>query len=119
VRAGHVHSVGLEHASVAATLATRFGIAQLTDRMRGANDLSGVIDPSLVQNPRSPPPPPPVMVPFAARLLLDDAAPSSQPELDAMVTRGTIPARFIDQRTRTERLRSWLQHAERLGVMRK
>jgi phospholipase C len=117
VRRGYVHSVGLEHASVAATLATRFGIGMLTDRMRGANDLSGVIDPRLVDNPQAPPPPPPV--PLPARLLLDDAAPNSQPELEAMIERGLIPARFVDQRTRTERLRSWLQHAERLGVLRK
>jgi phospholipase C len=119
VRRGYVHSVGLEHASVAATLATRFGIATLTDRMRGANDLSSAIDPRLVDDPQAPPPPPPALLPFAASLLLDDAAPNSQPELEAMVARGMIPPRFVDQRTRTERLRSWLQHAERLGVLRR
>jgi phospholipase C len=119
VRKGYVHSERLDHASVAATLATRFGISMLTDRMRGTRDLSGAIDPRLLDDPRPPPPPPPVAVPLDASTWLDDAAPSSQPELDAMIARGTIPSRFVDPRTRTERLRSWLQHAERLGIVRR
>ncbi len=116
VRRGHVHSVQLEHSSVAATLATRFGIANLSDRMRGANDLSSTIDPRLVDHPLPPPPSPLAVEPPGQQALTTDGVVSSQPELDRMIATGAIPAHLVDRRTRPERLRAWMRHSERIGV---
>ncbi len=43
---------------------------------------------------------------------------SSQPELEAMIARGDIPARYVDPRPAGVRYAAWLREAEALGVVR-
>jgi phospholipase C len=118
VRRGHVNTQVLEHSSVAATLRTRFGIESLSKRMDAANDLSSCIDPARYKNPSPPPADPPPMTMSLTRALTQGVGQSSQPQLDAMVASGEIPAEFVDHRPAEERIRAWLAHGERLGAVR-
>jgi len=117
VRTGVNHTV-FNHASVAATLKTRFGIDSLGPRMDASNDLSSVIDPERLKNPAPPPTNLPTLrVDLRAALARAAEAQSSQLELEDLVRRGAIPQRDIDSRSTETRLRSWLEHAERLGAV--
>jgi phospholipase C len=118
VRRGQVVSTPFEHASVAATLRTRFGIASLSKRMDAATDLSSCIDPELVGKPQDPPPPPPPVVLEGVSAWLETEQEGSQPTLDDFVRRGVIRKEATDQRTRAGRLAAWLRHAQALGAVR-
>jgi phospholipase C len=116
VKRSHLNHTLFDHCSVGATLATRFGIPSLNQRMTTANDLSSCIDPDLVKNPAPPPPgmPMPMMKWGTA---LDRIGEWSQPELDQMIRDGRIPRHMIDVRTSRETTVEWLTHASRLGAV--
>ena len=117
VRRGYVNSEVLEHSSVAATLGTRFGIESLSKRMDAANDLSSCIDPKLYQNPAPPPADAPAVTMSLTRALYEGVGESSQPQLDALVASGAIPAHLVDTRPSSERILAWLKQGERLGAV--
>ncbi len=118
VRAGAVNHTPLNHASIAATLRTRFGIDSLGLRMDASADLSSCIDPARIQNPAPPPTDlPKIPVNLRAALAHTAKVGSSQPELDALVATGAIPARELDLRPAEERLRVFLNHAQALGAV--
>ena len=118
VRRGYVNTQVFEHSSVAATLGTRFGIESLGKRMDAASDLSSCIDPELYQNPAPPPSDAPPVTMSLTRALTHGVGQSSQPQLDAMIASGAIPAQLVDTRPPAERIRAWLSHGERLGAVR-
>lgn len=68
VKRGGLLSDQLEHVSIAATMATRFGIDPLNARVAAANDLSGAIDPAATRAPRPPVTLPPVELPPQMRI---------------------------------------------------
>lgn len=121
VRRGHLETGVLEHVSVLSTVKTRFGVAPLNARMAATRDLSACIDPAFYKAPQPPPPGLPTIV--MARPSAPGGAvgvgESSQPELEAMLARGEIPASMVvDRRPASERYASWLAQAESMGVVR-
>jgi hypothetical protein len=116
VRQGFVDSTVYDHASVGATLRTRFGIENTSKRMTAAADLSAAIDPKLVKHPA----PPPADLPrlsIRTSELADRIGFDSQPELTASLAhlpRGLVP---IDPRSDLDRTMAWLRHGERLGAL--
>lgn len=116
VWSGKVVSTQFEHASVAATLATRFGIESLGPRMDAANDLAACIDPALVGRPR----PAPLLptVELSARSAGEATKlPSSQSEMEQVLASGDVPADMVDARSSDERFGSWLRHAQELEAV--
>ena len=114
---GRVVSTPFEHVSVAATLRARFGIESLGVRMDAASDLSSCIDPGRVSKPAQPATLPLVKL-TAAQTRAALAQPTSQRELADAVNGHLVPARLVDVRSREERLRSWLRHAQELEAVR-
>jgi phospholipase C len=117
VRQGAVVSTPLEHVSVAATLRARFGIESLSERMDATADISACIDPARLGVSLPPARPlPPVELPgsFARPLGFE----SSQPEIEQALADRTIPAHLVDARSDTDRLTSWLRHAQELDAVR-
>ena len=116
VRQGFVDSTVYDHASVGATLRTRFGIENTSKRMTAAADLSAAIDPKLGKHPA----PPPADLPrlsIRTSELADRIGFDSQPELTASLAhlpRGLVP---IDPRSDLDRTMAWLRHGERLGAL--
>ncbi|MDI1429173.1 MULTISPECIES: alkaline phosphatase family protein [Polyangium] len=118
VRAGKVVSTPFEHVSIAATLATRFGIESLGPRMDAAEDLASCIDPARAGLR-------PGRVGRLPRIEIDRRRVeevsfrfTSQPGIEAALRAGVIPQDRIDTRSHEERLRSLLRHAEELEVAR-
>jgi phospholipase C len=109
VKKGYVSKTQYDHASVGATLRTRFGIRDLTKRMEQATDLADCIDPVKIKAPSAPPAGMPAVVMSVEKALHDGVGPSSQPYLDALST---------DPRTHQQRIGDWLEHAVRLGAVR-
>jgi phospholipase C len=116
VKKGYVCKKTLEHVSVPATLATRFGIQSLNARMDATSDVSDCIDPKKVAAPSAPPPGMPEVAMSLQSALYDGVGPTSQPMLQQMVESGAAPV--VDPRSDQERIGSWLRHAEELGVVR-
>lgn len=117
VKVGSVCSTQMEHATVAATLGSRFRISQLNSRMGATADISSAIDPDLVNNPRLPPGGSPFIdMPRDLRFLGEP--PSSQEELTALLAAGRIPPEARDDRSTAERVDVLLTEAQRLGVIR-
>jgi phospholipase C len=117
VWSGGVVSTQLEHASVAATLGTRFGIESLGIRMDAANDLSSCIDPAKVGRPVAAAP-----RLFPVELSSQDvtqalATPTSQSEMHDLLRSGAVPAQMVDGRSTNDRFRSWLRHAQELEAV--
>ena len=117
VRRGAVNSTLFEHSSVAATLGTRYGMPELSPRMAMANDLSSCIDPTALSAPCQPPANPPVITVERPEVIAARPTVHGQPELEAMGRSGQIPAAYGDQRSRYERVGSWLAKAEELGAI--
>jgi phospholipase C len=117
VRQSAVCSTLFEHASVAATLRTRFGLPVLSERMQSTNDLSSCIDPSAIGHPRRPPENPPVIRLGGVEELLRQPPVHGQPELTEMIARGEIALSANARRTRRERVMSWLEIAHGLGAV--
>jgi hypothetical protein len=115
VLAGAVLSTTVEHVSVAATLGRRFGLQSLGPRMDAATDLSSCLDPTLR---RTAPIAalPTVELPSALTIAPPaDAVPD--PELQAALASGRVPANRIDPRSPTERMASWLRRAQELDAV--
>lgn len=113
VRAGAVHQEVLEHVSVAATAACRFGLPPLTARMATAPDFSAAV--------RLPgegaPLPPPKLEPMRVKRseAVATVGQDSQPELTALARR--VPVENLDVRSPEERFRGWLRTAQELEVV--
>ncbi len=116
VWSGRVVSATLEHVSIAATLATRFGMHSLGPRMDAARDLSVCIDPERAGRPGRA-----TALPRVELTRMDTRAPmcgpGSQREIGAALAEGRVPERFADLRAPEERLRGWLRHAQDLGAV--
>jgi hypothetical protein len=108
----------LEHASVAATLGTRFKITSLAKRMDDSNDLSSCIDPLLVDKAQAAPAGMPVVTMSLKQALVERVGESSQPELERMIADGRIPKSLVDPRGHEERISTWLKQGEKLGAIR-
>jgi phospholipase C len=117
VKKGFVNHTVFDHCAVGATLATRYGIPSLNQRMSAANDLSSCIDPALVQSPLPPPSGMPMPMMWW-RNALDRVGPWSQHELAEMIERRMIPRHLIDSRSSQQITSEWLAHAHRLGAVR-
>jgi phospholipase C len=111
-------STRFDHVAVAASLASRFGIASLSARMDASNDLSSCIDPALIGNPAAPPRRFPLVEITQAQTLAAVARPPSQLEMAQALAERRVPAHMVDPRDPHERLRGWLRWAEELEVAR-
>jgi phospholipase C len=115
---GQVVSTVFDHVSVAATLATRFGIASLGARMDAARDLASCIDPARVAAPASAARSFPLVEITHAQTVRALARPPSQTELILALDEHRVPAHMVDPRASDERLASWLRCAEELAAVR-
>jgi phospholipase C len=95
VRRGCANNTQFEHASIAATIAAKWGLDPLNDRVAATMDLSSCIHPEFIDNPRAPITLPKVEVPadLIEKLELND----TQPELAAAADEGRIPADLDDR----------------------
>jgi phospholipase C len=118
VKKGYVSKTVYDHASVGATLRTRFDIRDLTKRMEQAADLSDCIDPVKVKAPAPPPSGMPQVAMTVQAALSRGVGEHSQPMLAKMVEDGLIAENDVDSRTHEQRIGDWLEHAVRLGVVR-
>jgi phospholipase C len=113
VRPGAVHQELLEHVSVPATLACRFGLPPLTARMATAPDFSAAIRPPGEGELLPPPKLPPLQV--KRREAIATVGHDSQPELTELARR--VPVEHVDARSAEERFRGWLRAAQELEVV--
>jgi phospholipase C len=118
VKKGFVSKVQYDHASVGATLRTRFGIKDLTLRMQAAKDVSDCIDPKKLKTPDAPPPGMPQVAMTMETALYDGVGQHSQPMLQTMIDKGQIRGLDVDRRSHQQRIGAWLEHAVRLGAVR-
>jgi phospholipase C len=114
VRQGAVVSTPFEHASVAATLRARFGMASLGPRMDAAADLSACIDPALVGSSSVAPRDLPQVELGGAQLAASLASPGDE-ETASALRAGGAP---IDARSFEERRSGWLRWAQDLEAVR-
>jgi phospholipase C len=116
VRQGFVNHEVFEHAAFAKTVATKFGLEDLNDRMAQAADVTSCIDPELVDNPQ-PPAPVPMMDIRESDILEGLGDVTSQPELfDAVGI--PVPLRGEHRRKHRAQVDRLLREAERRGVAR-
>jgi phospholipase C len=115
---GKVVSTPFEHVSVAATLAARFGIESLGERMDAARDLSSCIDPERLNAPAAAPLDLPRVRLTRAQTRAALGRPTSQRELEQALADGRIPERMVDPRSTEARLRGWLRWGEELEAVR-
>jgi len=113
VRAGAVHQEVLEHVSVAATAACRFGLPPLTARMASAPDFSAAVRPPDDGAPL----PPPKLEPMRVKRgeAVATVGHDSQPELTELARR--LPLEQVDPRSPEERFRGWLRAAQEYEVV--
>ncbi len=116
VWSGKVVSTQFEHASVAATLATRFGIESLGPRMDASADMATCIDPARVGTPCAAPRLPAVELPASCAATVG-AATTSQGEMEQALNQGDVPAAFVDPRSTEERFAGWLRAAQELEAV--
>ncbi|PRP95647.1 Phospholipase C 2 precursor [Enhygromyxa salina] len=88
VRAGCVNGTVFDHVSVAATVAARWGLDPLNERVAATADLSSCIDPDLIDNPRPPISLPKVTVPLSPIVHVPGVNFGGQVELAALVAKG-------------------------------
>jgi phospholipase C len=116
VKKGYVCKTQLEHCSIAATLKTRWDIADLTPRMAATKDITDCIDPVKVAKPAVPPLGLPTVAVTMSNALYDGVGIDSQPDLTAAAKqRGFVP---VDSTNPQERISGWLEHAKRLNTVR-
>ena len=120
VRRGCAIDTIFEHASIPATVTTRFGLAPLNPRAEAAADLSSCIDPRLLNAPLPPPVLPPLE--FSKRALAERrerwrGRPEAHQDMaDALVARGA-PA-LLDRRPHADAtFHRLLTEARRLGTV--
>jgi phospholipase C len=116
VRKGFVNHEVFEHGSFAATVATRFGLPPLNDRMAATADVSSCIDPEYVDNPQ-PPTPLPMMTIRESVVLAGAGDVTSQPELYEGLGIA-VPLQGDDRRRHRQSLQRLLHEAERHKVAR-
>jgi phospholipase C len=115
---GRAVSATLNHASVASTLRTRFGIESLGARMDASADLSACIDPTLAGAKTSLPAPRDLpIIDLDARVVGAAPPPSSQTELEQALYERSVPEAMIDPRSSEERLEGWLRWAQELEAV--
>jgi phospholipase C len=119
VRTGCAIDTVLDHVSVASTIAARWKLAPLNDRVAQTHDLSCVIDPLALTAPHPPPSLP--AVPMSRRALAARRAsppPRTHEELHDAIDRQRLPP-SLDRRGQadaiTDRVLAW---GERLGAVR-
>ncbi len=123
VKRGATVSTLFDHVSVVATVARRFGLPELTARVRATNDLSSCIDPTLLGRPRPGPELPPAPAIDMRRLVEIDRMtrgqrPAQHAELWDLAQAGVIPS-ALDRRAEALAItRAWLGDGERLGAVR-
>jgi phospholipase C len=111
VRAGCVVDDVLEHASVVATVAVKWGLTPLTERAAAASDLSVLLDPLAFTTPHPPPVLPPLMM--SRRALAERRArpePPAHEELRAALDAHPLPPgldRRADADAITDRVLAW------------
>ncbi|WP_052556493.1 alkaline phosphatase family protein [Enhygromyxa salina] len=88
VRASCVNGTVFDHVSVAATVAARWGLPPLNERVAATADLSSCIDPDLIDNPRPPISLPVIVAPADPKVYVPGANFGGQLELAAMVAKG-------------------------------
>ena len=116
VKKGCALSTTLEHVSVIKTVAERFGLPMLNERMAEANGLSSAISPAFLRHPQAPIALPTVEVSRAT--LERPPPPVYQRELWEAAERGVIP-RHLDRRAQSAEITSRvLEHGARLGAVR-
>lgn len=119
VRRGCAIDTVFEHASVAATIAARFGLPPLNARAAAAADLSPCIDPRLLGDPQPPPEVPPVEISRRALevRLAQAGARRSHDELARELAARPAP-RGLDRRADGDAIaRRVLAWGERLGAV--
>lgn len=116
VRRGGVVSTQFDHASVAATMRTRFGIEDLNERMAAAQDLSSCIDPSLVGLKDTSMAKLPDLRIDARRIKQAGFSYSSQPWVDGAIENGHVPKHLVDSRSHEQRLNAMLRQIQELDV---
>jgi phospholipase C len=114
VRVGAIDHTVYEHSSFAATVARRFGLPPLNQRMAATADVSSCIDPALVDNPQ-PPVPVPQLVLRESEILAGLGDVTSQPELFEAVGI-PVPLRGEHREQHRRSVERLLAEAERLGV---
>jgi phospholipase C len=117
VRRGHVDSTLYDHTSVAATLAKRFKLGDLSKRAAHAHVLTAALDPARFRSAEglaAPADPEPTVLDSAA---LATAGATSQPEVEASEAAGDIPESMIDRRPLDERMIDWLDAARDVGAV--
>ncbi len=120
VRRGCAVSTVFDHTSILKTIAVRWGLPNLSERMAGANDLSSCIDPGSLADPR-----PPARLPAVPVILSDvfgrtakGAIPADHKEMWEAAESGRIPP-WQDRRADGDRIAMHvLEVAERLGAVR-
>lgn len=95
VRRGCINNTTFEHASVAATIAAKWGLDPLNDRVAASADLSSCINPAFIDDPQAPISLPKVVVP--PNLIEKMIHQNTQPELGLAADRGELP-RELDER---------------------
>jgi phospholipase C len=121
VRRGCAVDAILEHSSIAATAALRWGLGTMTTRAAAARDLSVCIDEARLADPLPPPAIPQVeisLAQLARRQELARARPISHAELSEAIDR-IRPPRALDRRADADAVaRRTLAWGERLGAVR-
>jgi phospholipase C len=88
VRRGCVNGTVFDHASVAATVAVRWGLEPLNARVAATADLSSCIDPALIDNPAPPASLPKIVLPRTPKVHVPGANFGGQLELAAFFAKG-------------------------------
>jgi len=88
VRRGCVNGTVFDHVSIAATVAVRWGLDPLNDRVAATNDLSSCIDPAFIDNPNPPISIPRVLVPRKHEVYVPGGNVPGQTELLALYAKG-------------------------------
>ncbi len=114
VRRGCINDVLFDHCSIAATVARRFGIEPLNQRMADAADVSSCINPDLLDNPQ-PAPPIPMVTVSITDILAGVGKTTSQHELFDQL--GVVLDEEFRAKVQSDTLRL-LVRAEKLGVAR-
>ncbi|MBL9024952.1 MAG: alkaline phosphatase family protein [Myxococcales bacterium] len=116
VKKGCAISTTLEHVSVIKTVAERFGLPMLNQRMAEANGLSSAISPAFLRNPQAPVTLPQLEISLAS--LERPAPPVYHREMWEAADRGIIP-KHLDRRAQSAQItRRVLEHGARLGAIR-
>ncbi len=114
VRKGCVVHTVFDHASFAATVCRKFGLAELTERSAGVADLGSCIDPTKIADPQPPAPLPKIVI-DVDEVMARVGVTTSQPELFQATGNWPITPEFTARER--GRIRRLLERGERLGAI--